>query len=103
MKFHNGYWLLKEGYMTFSPTQVYEAKKDLHTLHIFAPTKQIEKKGDTLDGAALTLLISAPRPEIIRVQVFHHRGRQKQGPEFELAFSENQPLQVLSSTRKAGA
>lgn len=94
MKFHNGYWLLKEGYMTFSPTQVYETKKDQHTLRIFAPAKQIEKKGDTLDGAALTLLISAPMPEIIRVQVYHHRGRQKQGPEFELAFSENHTLQV---------
>lgn len=27
MKYHNGCWLLKEGYACFSPQEVYEIKK----------------------------------------------------------------------------
>ena len=41
-------------------------------------------RGDTLGGINLTVRITAPAAEIIRVQVSHHLGGMKKGPSFEL-------------------
>ena len=49
-----------------------------------APTGRIQTKGDTLGGINLTLRITAPMPEVIRVQTWHHMGLRKRTPEFEL-------------------
>ena len=93
MKFHNGCWLLKEGYQSFSPQQAYEVKKQEYELRILAPTRYIHKKGDTLDGVNLTIRITAPMPEMIRVQVVHHKGVRKKEPNFHLNLNP-QPLKV---------
>lgn len=84
MKFHNGCWMLKEGYECFSPQQAYEVTKKENQIVICAPTSRIQHKGDTLGGINLTIIISAPMPEVIRVQTYHHKGIKKREPEFEL-------------------
>ena len=93
MKFHNGCWLLKEGYGSFSPQQVYEIRKSEYEVQLCTPTRKILKKGDTLDGINLTVCITAPMPEMIRVRVIHHRGTRKKGPEFNLNLPAPQPLE----------
>ncbi len=94
MKFHNGCWLLREGYESFSPRQVYEIRKDEYELRLCAPTRKILKKGDTLDGVNLTILITAPMPEVIRVKVIHHKGAVKKKPEFPLDLTLARPMEV---------
>lgn len=94
MKFHNGCWLLKEGYGSFSPQMVYEVKKGEDRVELCMPTRKILKKGDTLDGVNLTLQVSAPRPEMLRVKVIHHKGVCKRTPEFALEFSGEGRLEV---------
>ena len=94
MKYHNGCWLLKEGYGSFSPQQVYEVTKKDTEVILCAPTSRISHKGDTLGGINLTLRITAPLPEVIRVQVYHHKGVRKKGPEFELNLSGGRKLEV---------
>ncbi|MFV0529609.1 MAG: alpha-xylosidase [Lachnospiraceae bacterium] len=84
MKFHNGCWLYKEGYECFSPQHVYEVRKKADEVTLCAPTSRIQHKGDTLGGINLTIRITAPMPEVIRVQTFHHRGVIDNGPAFEL-------------------
>lgn len=84
MKYHNGCWLFKEGVGCFSPQHVYEVRKGEKEVVLCAPTSRIEKKGDTLGGINLTLRISAPVPEVIRVQAYHYKGVRKKAPEFEL-------------------
>ena len=88
MKFHNGCWLYKEGYGCFSPQHVYEVRKTDTEVTLCAPTSRIRQKGDTLGGINLTVKITAPMPEVIRVQVYHHLGVKERGPEFELALPE---------------
>jgi len=88
MKFHNGCWLLKEGFGSFSPQQVYEIRKEARAITLCAPTSRIAHKGDTLGGINLTVKISAPMPEVIRVQTCHYKGARRNAPEFELEFSE---------------
>lgn len=96
MKFQNGCWLFKEGYECFSPQHVYEIKKEEKQITLCAPTQRINHKGDTLGGINLTIKITAPMPEVIRVQTYHHMGLQKKGPEFEL---EQINLQSLKATQ----
>ncbi|MCI8800818.1 MAG: alpha-xylosidase [Lachnospiraceae bacterium] len=84
MKFQNGCWLLKEGFGRFSPQQVYDSRITGEEVLLCAPTRTVSGRGNTIDGINLTVRITAPMPEIIRVQTWHHRGTVKRGPEFAL-------------------
>ncbi len=84
MKFHNGCWLFKEGYECFTPQHVYEVKMEKDAVVLCAPTNRINHKGDTLGGINLTVRVTTPAPEVIRVQTWHHKGVKKTEPEFEL-------------------
>lgn len=94
MKFHNGCWLLKEGCEGFSPKQIYEVRKKHKEVILCAPTTVIRHKGDTLEGVNLTIQISAPMPEVIRVRVFHHMGVLQRLPEFELNLPEPEAIEA---------
>lgn len=94
MKFHNGCWLFKEGYGCFSPQHVYEVRRNEGEVVLCAPTARIVHKGDTLGGINLTVRITAPMPEMIRVQTYHHKGVNRHAPEFELDLPEAGKLDV---------
>ncbi len=85
MKFSNGCWLQREGCECFSPAQVYFTKIEADSVTICAPTGRINHRGDTLGGVNLTIHISAPYPEVLRMQVWHHAGLRERAPKFELA------------------
>lgn len=85
MKFNNGCWLQKEGCECFSPAQVYFPKIEPDMVTLCAPTSKIYHRGSTLGGVNLTIRISAPFPEVLRIQTFHHMGVCEKTPSFELA------------------
>lgn len=85
MKFSNGCWLQKEGYACFSPAEIYFSKIEKDVVTICAPTNKIVTRGDTLGGVNLTIKISAPYPEVLRVQTYHHMGLKERTPAFEIA------------------
>ncbi len=68
MKFHNGCWLYKEGYGCFSPQEIYEIHREEEELRLCMPTAKIRTKGDTIGGINLTLRVTCPAKEVIRVQ-----------------------------------
>ena len=94
MKFGNGCWLQKEGCECFAPQQVYFLKKEDKKVTILAPTSRIQYRGDTLGGINLTIEVTSPAPEILRVRTYHHLGVQKKGPDCELETEENVNLEV---------
>ena len=94
MKFSNGCWLHKEGTEVFSPAEVYFSKKDKKELRICAPTHKIAHRGDTLGGVNLTVRISAPYPEVLRIRTNHYMGVRKRNPEFELDIDKDSSLVV---------
>lgn len=97
MKFSNGCWMQKEGCECFTPQQVYFVKKDRKKVVLCAPTGRISHRGDTLGGVNLTIEITSPAKEILRVKTSHYRGVRKKTPEFELQISENQDLDVIEN------
>ena len=88
MKFRNGHWLYKEVTACFSPKMVYEIHREEDALIIYAPAAAVKDRGDTLGGIVLTLRITTPVPEVIRVQVWHHMGTARNMPRFELNLPE---------------
>ena len=74
MKFSNGCWLQKEDCACFSPAQIYFTKIEKDRVTLCAPTNKINHRGDTLGGVNLTIQISAPYPEMLRIQTYHHMG-----------------------------
>ena len=84
MKFSNGCWLQQEGCECFTPQQVYFSKIEENRVTLFAPTNRINHRGDTLGGINLTLVITSPIPEVLRVQTYHHLGAVKKSPAFEI-------------------
>ena len=100
MKFGNGCWLQKEGCECFAPQQVYFVKTEPKKETLCAPTARINHRGDTLGGIVLTIEITSPMPEVIRVKTSHHLGVQKKGPDFELNIEENMDLNVTEDEEK---
>ncbi len=85
MKFSNGCWLQKEGCACFSPAEIYFTKVEPDSVTLCAPTGKITGRGATLGGINLTIRISAPYPEVLRVQTFHYMGVRPKGPSFDIA------------------
>lgn len=97
MKFGNGCWLQKEGIECFPPQEAYFVDKKENEVVICAPTHHIAHRGDTLGGINLTIWITAPAKEVIRVQVSHHLGVNKKSPEFELNLNECGHMDVIET------
>lgn len=97
MKFANGHWMLKEGCQIFSPQEVYFTKIEEKKVTLCCPTHHIATRGDTLGGINLTLTITSPQPEIIRIQTRHFLGEKKKFPEFDLDLKDTVPLKVTDS------
>lgn len=89
MKFSNGCWLQKEDCACFSPAQIYFTKIEKDRVTLCAPTNKINHREDTLGGVNLTIKISAPYPEVLRIQTYHHMGLKERMPQFELAAPQN--------------
>ena len=94
MKFNNGCWLFKEGTACFSPHEVYDAKISSTEVTLCTPTHPIIERGDTLGYINLTIRISSPAPDVLRVRADHHLGRIDRTPSFDLNLDNPQALQV---------
>ncbi|TAH72913.1 MAG: alpha-xylosidase [Anaerolineaceae bacterium] len=109
MKFSNGCWLHAEGTEVFSPAEVYFVKKNQQVfvkesgqfsckeLILCAPTHKISHRGDTLGGVNLTIRISAPMAEVLRIRTDHYLGVKARTPSFELTMDSNNSLMVDNS------
>ena len=94
MKFSNGCWLQREGCACFAPQEIYFSSIGEKKVTLLAPTHSILQRGDTLGGINLTLEITSPAPEILRVRTYHHKGSLKNTPSFGLELTEPLPLDV---------
>ena len=74
MKFTNGFWQTRPGVDALYAKAAYDIWPKGNGLVITAPTKVIERRGDTLNRPTLTVTLSSPLPDIIGVRVEHHSG-----------------------------
>lgn len=100
MKFSNGCWLQKESCSCFAPQEAYFTTIEECKVTITAPTIHITQRGDILGCINLTLEITSPAPDIIRVRTWHHKGAIVNTPSFDLELTKDLPLQVEDSDEK---
>ncbi|MDN4601011.1 alpha-xylosidase [Paenibacillus sp. F6_3S_P_1C] len=100
MKFTDGFWMTREGYHIQNPTDIRDIVQKEDSLTVYAATKYIRTKGDTLNGTLLKATYSSPMPNVIRVTLNHHKGGVNKGPEFEL---KHQDVNVNISKNEQGA
>jgi len=84
MKFTDGNWLLQPGVKANYATEAYDVWPEGDTLVVHAPTRPIRHRGDTLDGALLTIRLSSPMRDVVRVRIEHFSGMADRGPHIPL-------------------
>lgn len=80
MKFTDGNWLLLPGVRAHHPAEAYDVVRHSGLLVISAPTQPIQHRGDTLQGPLLTVQLSSPLADVIRVRIEHFSGGVSHGP-----------------------
>ena len=93
MKFSDGEWLMQPGVVVHYPVEVHDVREVKGTLLIHASTRPIRHRGDTLGGPLLTVQLSSPMENVIRVRVEHFSGGADRDPKI--------PLQVRKASRVA--
>jgi alpha-D-xyloside xylohydrolase len=88
MKLTDGFWELRPGVSAVYGQEAYDIWRSEDTvdgpgLVVTAPTKVIERRGDTLNRPVLTVTLSSPLEGVVRVRIAHHEGRAWHGG-FEL-------------------
>ena len=85
MKFSDGYWGMRDGVRPIYPHHVHDAEVDGGVLRVFAATRAIGHRGDTLNAPVLTIECHSPMSDVIGVKLTHHSGGRALHPAFELA------------------
>ena len=88
MKFSDGLWLNQRGYEVSYAAQAYEVTATRNSIHVFATANAIWNRAMTLGGVTFEIIYTAVAPDMIRVQIAHHRGGLKNKPQFDLNLPE---------------
>ena len=74
MKFTNGFWLMKDGILPQYAIEYSDHCLNGTELTVYASSKHISNRGDTLNSGLLTVQISSPRNDVIKVSITHFDG-----------------------------
>lgn len=75
---------MRPGVTPHYPVQVQEVKAEPSSLTVYAATRRVAHRADTISLPLLTIRFTSPMANIIRVQVFHHKGQKPSKPFFPI-------------------
>jgi len=84
MKFSSGFWRLRPGVQGHYPARVHEVERREGELIVHASTQPSPERWATLNCPMLSISLSSPAPDVIRVRLTHHAGGVQRGPAFEI-------------------
>ncbi|RSH95008.1 hypothetical protein EHS25_000093 [Saitozyma podzolica] len=85
MKFTDGLWHRPTGQVFAGSVEVADIlRADNEGLEYLVAPKPINSRGDTLNTTLLTVEITSPMEDVLRVKLSHHHGVREAGPGFEL-------------------
>jgi alpha-D-xyloside xylohydrolase len=85
MKFSDGLWRLRDGLVAIRPQVAHHVDASADSVTILAPTTAPRGRSAMIDAGTITVELSSPAPDVIRVRATHHAGGVRRGPDFELA------------------
>lgn len=80
MKFTDGYWVVKKGIEPLYATEYFSHTFDGEKLTVYAPGKHISDRGACLNLGMLTIELSSPLENIIKVKISHFDGAAERDP-----------------------
>ena len=80
MKFTEGYWCTKREITPLYAAEFADSRIHGDELIIYAPGKHIAGRGDCLNLGMLTICLSSPMEDVIKVSVRHFEGTAYRGP-----------------------
>lgn len=80
MKFTNGFWKIREEITPLYAVEYGGSRINGGELTIYAPGKQIRSRGDILNLGMLTIRITSPMEDILKISVSHFEGAADPGP-----------------------
>jgi alpha-D-xyloside xylohydrolase len=101
VKFSDGYWQLRSGVSARYPAQVYDVTADSDSLTVYAPTRPIRQRGDTLNQALITVRCSSPAADVLSVSVSHFLGTRARRPEFSVHRDPTVPVRTEMTESEA--
>ncbi len=84
MKFTKGYWQIREEITPLYAVEYADSRIQGSGLTVYAPAKHITNRGDCLNLGMLTVRLSSPMEDVIKVSVSHFDGTQYRGPFAEI-------------------
>lgn len=101
MKFTDGNWLLQPGVQAHYPAEAHDCTAEQGSLVIHAPTRPIKHRGDTLQGPLLTIRLTSPMPDVIKVRIEHYSGGVERGPQVPLMPQPEAPVKISQNADEA--
>ena len=80
MKFTEGYWCTKKEITPLYATEFADSRREGDELILYAPGKHIAGRGNCLNLGMLTVRLSSPMEDVIKVSVRHFEGTAYNGP-----------------------
>ncbi len=96
MKFTSGYWLVRKEITPLYAVEYADHRISGSELTVYAPEKHITGRGDCLNIGMLTVRLSSPMEDVIKVSITHFQGEPYMGPFFQV--TENGPEVSISET-----
>lgn len=96
MKFTDGFWQIRPGIQAHYASEAYDIEAASDSLTVYATTRRINQRGDTLNLPVLTVRLSSPLENVVRVQISHHKGTRPPQPQFTLLAQEQLAVAVTN-------
>ena len=80
MKFTDGYWCMKKEMSPLFAVEYADSRVQGSELTVYAPGKHISNRGDCLNLGMLTIRLSSPMEDVIKVSITHFEGTAYRGP-----------------------
>jgi len=101
MKFTDGQWLLLPGVAAHYAAEAHTITAEGDRLVVHAPVRAIKHRGDTLQGPLLTVTLSSPMADIVRVRIEHFTGAQPRGPFIPVATDAKAAVKIEDGAESA--
>ena len=100
MKFTNGYWRIREEIDPVYAVECYEWERNCDQLTVYAATKHMGDRGDTLNQPLLTVTFSSPMENVIKVSAVHFKGAAYKGPHYEVTEQKGDFISITEDDEK---
>lgn len=86
MKFDEGQWRLLPGTEAIYPITITDLAVEENVLTISGYNHHVQARWSFIHGTLFTARFTSPMPNVIRVQLAHHKGRRQRFPVFDLDY-----------------